>query len=172
MTHDLTHTALSDRDVTRLVPHCQFVPYEDVHQFQSLRQLLPKSLLLYELARVGHFCCVFENNEGVNFFDPLGYQPDEELLLANPEYIERYHQDYTYLIRLLLQTKRPVIYNEYKLQASGTSTCGHWCTLRLLCSKLTNEQFVSLFDNVDDRDQIVAEVFQGLQRRHRHRYQS
>jgi hypothetical protein len=161
------HTALSNQEVTSKVPGCKFYPYDRIHELTSVNQLLPKSLILYELARVGHFCCVFENQEGINFFDPLGMYPDNELEMVDPRLVYQKHENFTYLRRLLSMSNKPVIYNQYPLQAHHTSTCGMWCCVRMLCSNMTCDQFAKFFLgkislNPIERDRYIAQIYEKL----------
>jgi len=159
----LVHTALSDDEILARVPNSIFILYEDICHVPSLKALLPtgkKLLILYELAKTGHFCCLFENQEGLQFFDPLGGRPDSELKHVSPQYISK-NQDYPYLLNLLKQSQRPIIYNQHHLQKHHTSTCGHWCTIRMLASHLTCDQFAECFEGVQDKDLIVASLYYG-----------
>jgi hypothetical protein len=166
----LSHTPLNSDQIIGLLKTLghpvKFVPYEELSEMTDLSQLLPASLILYQLGPVGHFVCVFQNQElgedTVQFFDPLGYLPDQPLEKALPaEYRYRYHQNWTYLLELLSQADR-IVYNEHRLQTRGTSTCGHWCTIRLLLSNLTNAQFFQLWKRKPKRDEVVARIYQSL----------
>jgi len=152
---DIIETPLNNEQIQNKVK-CKFVLYENMHKINTINELLPKTLILYQLARVGHFCCVFVNDEGINFFDPLGFKPDTELKLAHG--IIPYH-DYSYLVKLFINSGKKIVYNNHKLQASGTSTCGHWCSLRMLYSNLSCDEFANIFKDVNDRDETIAKIF-------------
>ena len=94
---------------------CKFFLYSELYKLDSIEQLLPCSLILYQIAEVGHFCCVFKNDEGINFFDPLGFTPDYMLQYGDAEAIKKLHHDYTYLLKLLYNQPLKVIYNNHKL---------------------------------------------------------
>ena len=130
---------------------------------KDISDLFPKTLILYELASVGHFCCVFENEEGVNFFDPLGIFPDDELFDMSPNrHILGYN--FRYLDELLARQPQKVIYNNYQLQQHHTSTCGHWCTIRMIYGDLSNDEFVNCFKDLNgyDRDRLVVRMFNDI----------
>ena len=154
---ELIHTPLNNIDIQNKVG-CKFILYSDMDNVKNIEELLPCTLILYELAKVGHFTCIFENEEGINFFDPLGFAPDEELKngAAAPDH------DFTYLVRLLEYSSKPVIYNNHKLQSHGTSTCGHWCTIRMMAKKLYCDEFAKCFNRVKNKDLIVAKIFNDL----------
>ena len=45
--------------------NCKFIPYEDMHNISSVEELMPCSLILYQLSGalgMGHFCCIFRNS--------------------------------------------------------------------------------------------------------------
>lgn len=161
--YKLTHTALDSQEVQESVgDNLMFYPYEEIPSLKSIDQMLPMSLVLYQLAKTGHFVCVFENSEGVNFFDPLGYAPDSELdLPIEPHLRYQKHETFTYLLKLLEQ-RTPIIYNSRRYQMKGTSTCGMWCAVRLVCRDLTDDQFWSVWQRIPNRDLVVAKVYYSL----------
>lgn len=156
-----TDIPLSNLDIQQKV-NCKFYPYEFVNKINNINDFLPKSLILYQLAEIGHFVCIFQNKEGINFFDSYGYKPDEQLNFMPDELKKKLKHDYTYIIRLLLNQPYPIIYNEYKLQKLKASTCGHWCTIRLIYSDLTNDEFASVFKNVKDKDKLIVKLFNSV----------
>jgi len=157
--NDILHTPLDASEVIDKVPGCRFIAYENMHLVKSVRELLPRTLILYQLAKVGHFCCVFNNQEGINFFDPMGMFPDDELTIINPTKAHQTHQDFTYLVKLLSDGSGGCIWNEYKYQTSGTSTCGMWCAIRMIYSDLTNQEFHHVFRNIPNKDMVIANLY-------------
>lgn len=155
------HTALSN-DIIQDKIGCKFILYEDMHKVKSIDELLPSCLILYELAKTGHFCCIFENSEGIQFFDPLGIKLDDELNMCSENRLHRLHHDYTYLTALLAKQDKPVIYNQYKLQAHKTSTCGAWCAVRMKYHLLHCNEFKKCFDGIKNRDEVIRRLFNDL----------
>jgi hypothetical protein len=151
------NTPLSNTDILNKVD-CKFLLYSNMHNIKSIRQLLPKTLILYQPADIGHFTCVFENDEGINYFDPFGYVPDIPLSWGH---FGDYH-DFTYLTKLLSESDEPIIYNEFHLQKMDTSTCGHWCALRLLYSDMCNDDFHRCFKNIKNKDRMIVKLFQSI----------
>jgi hypothetical protein len=155
---DITHNPLSSDEIQKKIG-CKFILYENMDDVKDINQLLPMTLILYQLAEIGHFCCVFENEEGINFFDPLGYAPDDELKMAGgyaPDH------DFTYLVQLLENSDKPIVYNEHKLQSHKTSTCGHWCSVRMICRGILCDDFAKCFKNVKDRDETIVKIYNSL----------
>ena len=155
------HNPLNDEQIIKKIG-CKFILYEDMHKVNNINELLPCTLILYQLARVGHFCCVFENSEGINFFDPLGIFVDKELLMTSIDNIHKLRHDFAYLTQLLLNQNKPVIYNQYKLQGHKTSTCGHWCTIRMIFKYIHNDEFKQCFDGVKNRDKLIVRIYNSF----------
>jgi hypothetical protein len=152
---------LSAEEIIKVVPNCKFIPYHHMKDINHINQLLPRTLILYELDKIGHFCCIFTDKLGViNFFDPIGLRPDAELKLVNPMYKKLKHEDITYLLDLLKLSGQRIEYNDYPLQMRGTSTCGRWVTIRLLNDSLTCDQFGKYFMKFPpiEREQLIIEM--------------
>ena len=142
---DTLDSPLSNDDIQRKVD-CKFLPYDHLHLIKSINELLPKCLLLYQIWEgYGHFCCVFENEEGLNFFDPVGIKIDDELKVIDSQRRQQTYQDHPYLSKLFYDSGKRIIYNEYKLQHMGTATCGQFCAIRLKYSYLFNDEFRNAF---------------------------
>lgn len=161
---------LSNTDIQKKIG-CKFILYSDMHKVKDINELLPQTLILYELAKVGHFCCIFQNDEltpnnkkgTINFFDPLGYIVDDELdLIPSGSRKKRLHHDFTYLTQLLANQKKSVVINQYKLQSKNTSSCGHWVTIRMLCSNLHNDEFYKCFKNIKGRDKLIVRLYNSI----------
>ena len=161
-----TARPLSFRELLADLPGCRAFAYHELARLRSLDDLLGppggrrQCVLLYELNRpVGHFIGVLENREGVQVFDPLGFGIDDELALVRPDLVKETHQDYPHLARLLVHTRRPVVYSPYPLQKRHTSTCGMWVWSRLKSQALGCDEFASAWVDVPDRDEAVADLY-------------
>ena len=76
--------SLSGTEVLDLLNNkCNLVLYSDLHNIKSIQELLgeyKKCVLLYHTsANYGHYCCVYENNNTIFFFDSYGSIPDTQL---------------------------------------------------------------------------------------------
>jgi len=102
-------------------------------------------ILLQTLSKVqGHYIALFQRADGVYYFDSYGLgSPD-----SYKEYTA-YDQRYpNYLSRLLKESGKPIISNNYDYQSwnpSGISTCGRYSALRIHLLGLDNNEFHSLF---------------------------
>lgn len=156
-------TALSNRDITRMLGgKCNIVLYPDLHKYSDIDQLLypyDACVILYCNKRnYGHWCCVFKiDDDDIEFFDPYGMFPDDEIKFIPAHFRNISNQNYTHLTALLLDSPYQVHYNNYKLQKykNDVKTCGRHCVVRILNKHLTIDEYVQLF-NGKDPDQIVT----------------
>lgn len=159
--------SLSDQDVMKLVNHkARVLIYSDLKHFRTLDEALGPHkaiFLLYETRKdYGHWVAVFQHNKTtVEFFDPYGIFPDEELYWTNVHTRKMLGQDVPYLSSLLLKSKYPNLeYNNYKFQKEGSdiNTCGRWSALRIALRDMSLEDFKKNFlgKNSDDLVTILT----------------
>jgi len=169
---------LSDQDI---IAKCrahgvriQFVPYEIFRGLEKIEDVIP-SIVLYGLhIPCGHWVALFINEQGLNYFDPLGHIPDELMKTnydeSDPGRRHREGADFTYLTNLLAdycdRTKSKIIFNEKPLQGPKTNTCGYWCTVRLCFGSMTNDQFnktwMRKFPNQTQRELAIVKLYNKL----------
>lgn len=167
---------LSDQQIeaklSQYIHNFHVILYKNLKHLESLLDIMP-CVLLYQThggSLIGHFVCLFVNKEGIQYFDSTGRVPDELLEESFDDPIGRVASgcDFTYLRALLLEAsedlERPVIYNEHKLQAEGTASCGGWCAMRLIAGDLSNEEFAELFKGMkpEQREHKVTEFYKRL----------
>ena len=162
--------ALSNNDILAKlnkynVP-CQFVQYSDVKNVSHINQIIP-CILLYELHfPVGHWVALFRNSQGINYFDSTGHYPDELNItnFDNPKGRKNMGADFTYLVKLLLDSNETIIYNEIRLQPEDTMTCGYWSGTRLLTQDITNKDFNDVFRrmSVSNREDKIVKLWNSL----------
>ena len=81
-------------------------------------------------------------------------QPDTQL-----QFIPKQRRSKKRLLKLLLNSKYKVRYNNHILQGGGKiATCGHWVTQRLKMTNLTEDELADLFTSVKDPDLLVTLV--------------
>lgn len=116
--------------------------YRDLAKCQIL-PALPLFLLYETSPNRGHWTLIDETPEGIEHFDSYGLMPDKELAFVPEPFRAASDQLHTHLLRLLLATGRPIVYNHHKFQAGGNiATCGRWCILRHMLRDLTTNQFI------------------------------
>lgn len=165
---------LSNDDIMKILNKngidANFVQYHQLKNMEKIDDVLP-CILLYELHfPIGHWCTIFVNHEGLNYFDSTGHIPDQllETNFDNPKSRESLGADFTFLNALLYdymaRHKCKLIYNEYKLQSENSNTCGCWTAVRLLTQGLTNNEFNNIWKqyHIKQRQEKVIKLFHSL----------
>lgn len=124
-------------------------------------------ILLYELNEdFGHWCCLWRNQEGINYFEPTGRMPDKLLQthFNNPNGRKRMNANFTYLNLLLYNTSEKIIYNSDRLQPDNSITCGYWCCVRLIYGDIKNDEFNKIFlaYPVKKREAKIVKIYESL----------
>jgi len=165
--------ALSDKDVLKIVNHkANLVLYPDLHKYTHIDDILGKygaCIILFESKpQYGHWCCIFKATPTLlEFFNPYGKiidgMPDEGLKYIDPKFREETNQLLPYLSMLMLDSPYELSYNEYPFQklAKGISTCGRHVCVRLLCRKMTLNDYYKMMTKMAkkydiDYDAIVT----------------
>jgi len=166
-----TDYCLSDDDLRRLFKgKVNIISYPEVCCYSSIAQLLDPfgcCIILYEANdNYGHWCCVIkrdspEYGEVVEFFDPYGEYPDDQLDHISPLYRINNDEDHPYLLELLCHSDDPAVWNPVKFQSMtrGVNTCGRWCALRIALRMLTINEFKKFVDTAGagmTRDELVS----------------
>jgi len=173
MNKDILKQPLSDLDIRNLSKDpIQIVPYDDLINYNTIEDLLNPTgqvVILYlnqvpkeledKYKYFGHYTCVFYSHvkntnkpnkpfvtSCIEFFDPYGLFPDDQLHFSNVKFRQENNMDYPYLVYLLNKSKLPIEYNPFKFQKMDgeTSTCGRWCTLRMNMKQLDIDEFTKL----------------------------
>ncbi len=146
------NTPLFGNQVQQLAKYpYRILKYRDILNYNSLDDLLGRDgaiILLYEFQfNIGHWFCVFKLNDNtIEVFDSLGYKPDFELSKVKKEFRQEFGEASPYLSKLLRDSPYRLTFNDYKLQAHNTGTCGRWVGLRLRNRNRSLNQFVKLFN--------------------------
>lgn len=143
----------TDKEILRLVQNrANLVLYPDISVYRSIDDLMGvhrACIILYITSMTssdisGHWTCIFRvNKTTLEWFDPYGLRPDEELDFSDPQYSP-------YLTRLLAKSNYNIIYNKTKLQdpSYDIATCGRHVGLRLQLRTVPLPQYVKLFLSV------------------------
>ena len=144
--------SLSGTEVLDLLDNkCNLVQYSDLHNISSIDELLgpyKKCVLLYHTsANYGHYCCVYENNDTIFFFDSYGSIPDTQLKFLPKDLIKELNSNHNYLIRLMYNSGKNVEYNQYQFQSRepNVATCGRWCVNRLRFPEISINDYHDIF---------------------------
>lgn len=121
--------------------------YRDVHECNTIEDLLKNNaciLLYFSTENYGHWITILRHPHSIEFFDPVGLFPDAMLMKVDPRVNKYYHQNHSYLLKLLYESKIPVEYNNYKLQEKDPriTTCGRHAIMRVACKDIGLEDYV------------------------------
>lgn len=151
MNEDISKS-LSGTEVLDLLNNkCNLVLYSDLHNIKSIQELLgeyKKCVLLYHTsANYGHYCCVYENNNTIFFFDSYGSIPDTQLNFLPRDLKQELNSNHNYLIRLMYNSGKPVEYNQFQFQRREPhiTTCGRWCVNRLRFPEISINDYHDIF---------------------------
>jgi hypothetical protein len=140
---------LSDGDIEDLLPGIKVLSYPDFNSMTSIEQAFDKEgrclfLYLTEDENTGHWCCMINHKNHIEYFDPYGgIGPDGESKWLSKSKLEELDQDTKQLSKLLRASGKPVKSNPHKFQKhhDDVATCGRHCVVRLHFSNLSLPQY-------------------------------
>lgn len=137
----MTQIPTSDSEIRAACPGISTYVYRDLARMTALPRL-PFALLYETEPGYGHWVGVLDTPEGVEHFDSYGLLPDAELAWVPKKYRAAFGAASPHLVRLLLESGRPIVYNQYRLQGRGKiATCGRWTVARCRNRAMTTDQF-------------------------------
>ena len=146
-------------------PLPRMISYDKLHEYGTINELLgdsKKCVLLYLTSHNhGHWCCIYEHRGIIYFFDSYGFVPDEQLKFVPKHISLKLNGRHRYLTQMLLESGKPVQYNEYELQSEDPriATCGRWCIVRLNYPDISVNDFKDIFTNKKlSPDKIICEL--------------
>ena len=144
--------SLSGSEVLKLLDNkANLFSYSQLHSINSIDELLgqyKKCVLLYHTSPTyGHYCCVWENNNTLFFFDSYGASVDTQLKFLPNELKEELNSNHNYLIRLMYNSGLKVEFNQYQLQSRepNITTCGRHVVNRLRFPEISIDEYYKIF---------------------------
>jgi len=153
---------LSDDDIRKILgSNIKIWNYPQLKKMKSIHDMFDnkgRAILLFPNTSPtsGHWCCLINYKNKVEFYDPYGDAPEQQKGGMTPQRLEALDIDHPDLTRLLRTAQKPVYYNTHQFQKSGRNiaTCGRWCCCRLLYSSKSLPYFKGVVDksgmNPDD----------------------
>ena len=141
---------LSGEDVLELTDHrCRIIKYSDLMFISSIDEILDVDgsvIILYQKQEnVGHFCLLTNRyKEGsLYFFDPYGYDLDDEVKLADFQVRHMGNRIVPHLTHLIENSNYDLIVSNTKYQQfkEHVNTCGRHCVTRLNYIHLSDEEY-------------------------------
>ena len=134
--------SMTGQDIENYLPNCKIIEYNDLADYNEITDLLTKPIdfviiLIETIAEsTGHWVCVLRYSNTIEFFNSYAEAPDvqKNTLISKAKNIE-FNQTENYLTNLLVKSNFNIIYNKLQLQkySNGSTTCGRFCVLRILC---------------------------------------
>ena len=128
--------------------------YNNILKYNDIFELLKPygyCIILYQTsAHYGHWVCVLDHPDRVEFFDPYNIYPDDEFKFINNEFRIKSGQKIPYLTLLLYKCNKKIEYNNYKFQQinNNISTCGRHAIIRILLKHLLLDDYYKLINNL------------------------
>lgn len=140
---------LSDGDLRKLLGNdISILTYPDLAMMKHIDQCFDDKgrcilLFLTTSENSGHWCCLLNKKEGIEFFDSYGEAPEEQLENLSEERRAQLNESYPYLLKLLKASGRPIFYNTYPFQKTKNdiATCGRHAAVRCLYAPYSLDRY-------------------------------
>jgi hypothetical protein len=144
---------LRGKDILKILNNkTNLIEYSTLYNINNLDDIFINGscVILYRASPTNaHWCCVFLNKDGLNFFDPYGVILDNEIneiTKINPLYSNKYYNGgEKKLLKLFMNSKYNYLnYNEYKMQEmkQNINSCGRHVCCRLLFKDLSLDEYI------------------------------
>lgn len=145
--------------------------YRDIKNIIDLKRFMERNkycLIHYQTeGRVhkdimGHWCALYYNLYGINYFDSYGKFPDETLNHIPQIYLKYSSQQYASLCELIIREidkGTRIYYNDKRLQGKYTQTCGIWCAYMFRHSNKKMEEVVNNVIKISNDEQVKPDVY-------------
>lgn len=149
---DALSYALDDSDVEKILGKDIFIftyPYlKEVDHIDQVFDKKGRSMMLFltENTNTGHWCCMMKKGKRIDYYDPYGGKPDEDMKWLSNNKKEELGEEDKLLTKLLKESGYQVWYNNvpYQSESADVATCGRWSAMRLYYKKLNDKQFYDL----------------------------
>jgi len=144
---------LGDDDIRKLLGNdIKIWNYPQLKELESADELFDekgRAIVLFPNSSPtsGHWTCLMNRPNAIEFFDPYGDAPDtaqkDGMSRSRLEMLDIERPDLT---RLLRATGKPVFYNHHQFQreSPNVATCGRHCVVRLLYAPYSLDKYASI----------------------------
>jgi hypothetical protein len=145
---------LSDDDIrTILGRDIKIITYPDLAKMKNINQAFDakgRCIMLYltEDAHSGHWVCMLNKGNTIEYFDPYGEAPEKALDSVPQSKLQELNEAYPYLTRLLRGSGKKVVYNHYAFQKEkrDVNTCGRHSVVRCLYAPYAIGKYKKVMD--------------------------
>lgn len=166
--------ALSDADIRQILGNdIKIYTYDQLAGMKDYRQLFDargRGILLYQTTSPmeGHWVCLLNKPDHIEFFDPYGNKPDNIGEYMTEPVREELGINKKLLIPLLKKSGKPVIYNTHAFQKSrnDVATCGRHSIVRCLYNTKSLDEYKKIVDssNLAPDDFVLGITYDKLKK--------
>jgi len=146
---------LSDADIRKILGRdIKIITYPDLGKMSSIDEAFDakgRSIMLYltENDTTGHWVCMLNKGDRIEFFDPYGEAPEQALESVPEENREALGEDEPLLTRLFKASGKKIYYNTYPFQKEkkDVNTCGRHSVVRCLYAPYSLEKYKKVMDS-------------------------
>lgn len=144
---------LGDDDIRKLLGNdIKIWNYPQLKGLSDIREMFDekgRAILLFPniSPTAGHWTCLINKPDHIEFYDPYGDAPDTEQRGGmSKKRLEQLDIERPDLTQLLRASGKPVYYNHHAFQSSAPSvaTCGRHCVVRLLYAPYSLDKYGSI----------------------------
>lgn len=168
LVQSLRQKPLSGGDIEKATnDEVKIMVYRDLVPLKTLEQAFGDYdciCLLYETQpHFGHWVGIIRHvdEHKIEFFDPYGYAPDEEIDFVPEDFRAESGQDFPHLTQLMVDSDYRLVHNPIEIQKHGDdiSSCGRHVLLRCMMKEMPLTQYVEF---VHSTDEVPDDVVTGL----------
>jgi len=146
---------LSDGDIRKILgDNIRIITYPDLAKMRNIREAFDdkgRCIMLYltESETSGHWVCMLNRKNQIEYFDPYGEPPEYALKTLSPEERIQYGEDQPYLTQLLKASGKLVYYNKFDFQkeSNNINTCGRHSVVRCMYAPYSLEKYKKIIDS-------------------------
>lgn len=147
--------SLSGDEILKLINgKGKILTYTQLASYQNIDDVLEPygcAVILYLSEHYyGHWVCLFKfNDTTIEFFDPYGMPPDDQLAFIPEHFRKISKQELPHLTALLWKSGKEIEYNDHKLQkdASDINTCGRHVACRIAMKELHIDDYADFINS-------------------------
>ena len=132
---EIKETPLSNEDINIMLNGTKIFKYPDLEDMNSIDEIFDDQgravmLFLTKDENTGHWISLHKKENIIYYFDPYGYDVDEEKEFIPDYKLEELNQEQPFLMDLFKKSKYKVYSNQYAFQnrnAKNVNTCGRHC---------------------------------------------
>ena len=151
LARSLVSVPVSMEQLRRALPGVHVVLYDEIPEMpldEWLRSAPERgAIILYRWSdRYGHFiAATLDTKGGVNLFDSMAGGPDSLRDRLSEETAAALGQDSLRLLRdirlMSVEAQKKARYQDKRVQAPRSETCGRWCALRVIFREIDEDEF-------------------------------